>query len=446
MVRNRVPSPPWLRWLPADPIQLVAAGVATSALAVALHLVPGAAATCLRVVLLVAGLLLSGGAAWWQLRSVGPSFDDRARAAILLAAAGASVLGGYLAMDTDWNSLRMALIVLWVVVLVGVPLVLLPSVGRRIVISLLILFHFGGILTAVTAVQPHNNGVIPWLPSFLWNKVYRSYLTFAYLNNAYHFYSPEPGPPTLVWFRVEFEGNYPARWLKLANRDECATRLQYQRLLALTESTNNHVSVSAAKLSILARRLGRGIERFNKEAAQTKREPLVFLPEYFTDLAAHYREPMPVAKRYIASYVRHVARTVRPDGHPEAKVKRIKVYRLVHGIILASQLAGSEPMDPTDPAMYAAYFDGEFDPDGNLLYRPFGPRDAKTIEWEEQNFDGTVRMASDPAQDPFLYWHLPIQHVPLVPGMVPKTVEETRLNDTLSIHAGSPSGLGKGDE
>jgi hypothetical protein len=437
MASKQVSSSPWLRWLPANPNQLVAAGVVTSALAVAMHLVPGSAATCLRIALLLTGLLLSGGAVWWQLRFLGPSFEERARSSILLAVAGASVLGGYLAMDEAWNSLRMVLIVLWVVVLAAVLLVLLPSIGRRIVVSLLLLIHFGGILTATTAVQTIN-GSVPWLPSYLWNKVYRHYLTFAYLNNAYHFYSPEPGPPTLVWFRVEFEDkDVPAEWLRLANRDECATRLQYQRLLALTESTNQHTPVSTAKLSVLMTRLHEGIGKFNRDAAQRNPpgERLDFPQEYFFDPASHYREPLPVTKRYLASYVRHVARTIRSRDHPDAKVKRIKVYRLIHGIIYAQQLKEGV-ISPLDPMMYAAYFQGEYDPEGQLVYTPFGPKDAKTIVWAEPDVNGVMRDVKEPARDPFLYWQLPIIRKPIDPRRTPQSIEDTQLIDMLSIHAG----------
>ena len=56
----------------ATPSHLVAAGIAASVLAVCLHLVPGGAATFVRVFLLVAGLLAAGGAVWWQLPAQPP--------------------------------------------------------------------------------------------------------------------------------------------------------------------------------------------------------------------------------------------------------------------------------------------------------------------------------------------------------------------------------------
>src|SRR5262249_8288704 len=70
-----------------------------------------------------------------------------------------------------WDSAALLFRVGTVVAAVGAVVVLLPSVGRRIVISLVILFHFGGILTAVTSVSP-----APWVVTQIWTRVYRPYL------------------------------------------------------------------------------------------------------------------------------------------------------------------------------------------------------------------------------------------------------------------------------
>src|SRR6185437_5083979 len=129
-------------------------------------------------------------------------------------------------------------------VLIGLALfgsfvVLLPRTGRRIVAVILVVLHFGGILTAITAVPPRNEPA-PWLSMQSWTRIYRHYLTFAYLTNAYHFYSPDPGPPTLLWFHVEYaDGSY--RWIKLPNRRESPVGLHHQRMPAATESTNNPI-------------------------------------------------------------------------------------------------------------------------------------------------------------------------------------------------------------
>src|SRR5438105_2158625 len=79
--------------------------------------------------------------------------------------------------QTTWDSAALLFRIATVLAAVSAVVVLLPSVGRRIVVSLVILFHFGGILTAVTAVPPS-----PWLSTQIWNTVYRPYLYFMWLN------------------------------------------------------------------------------------------------------------------------------------------------------------------------------------------------------------------------------------------------------------------------
>src|SRR6266571_1433797 len=70
--------------------------------------------------------------------------------------------------QTTWDSAALLFRIATVLTAIGAVVVLLPSVGRRIVVSLVILFHFGGILTAVTSVTPS-----PWLSTQIWNTVYR---------------------------------------------------------------------------------------------------------------------------------------------------------------------------------------------------------------------------------------------------------------------------------
>jgi hypothetical protein len=411
-------------------VLLVGAGITASVLAalvrglIALGWLGGSLATFLTVVLLVSGLLLAGGGVWWELRSSGKSFEERARSAILVAAADVAVLAAYLAMAREWDSLRMALVVLWVMGLLAVPLVLLPSVGRRIAVSVLVLLHFGGILTATTAVELPNN-TAPWVPTSLWSRVYRPYLTFMYLNNAYHFYSPEPGPPTLVWFLVEFEDGVKPEWVKLITRDQCTTRLQYQRLLALTESTNRPTYTPPVRLTILGQRF------FNAAKARGIELP----QDYMSDLASRYREPTADAKRYISSYVRHVARTVRSKENPDARIKSIKVYRIVHQLIGAPQL---KYMTPIDPVLYFPYFQGEFDTDGKLKKFHKG---QQIIQWLNQGADGKMEMVTEEAQDPFLYWLLPVYRVPINPEKVTEDPSDWRLLDCFRDHAGVSTGL-----
>jgi hypothetical protein len=89
-----------------------------------------------------------------------------------------------------------------------------------------------------------------------------------------------------------------------------------------------------------------------------------------------YSELQDLAKRLVASYAEHVARS---EPRP---VESVRAYRITHRIITPFQLAsGTSPLHET---FYVPYYLGKFDLDGTLL-DPF---------------------------DSFLYWYLPMVNVP----------------------------------
>ena len=73
----------------------------------------------------------------------------------------------------------------------------LSPTGQRIAFSLLVLYHFAGIFSAITSPPP-----TPWLTGQFWARVFRPHLEFSYVNNAYQFYSPQPGPAQVLWFCI----------------------------------------------------------------------------------------------------------------------------------------------------------------------------------------------------------------------------------------------------
>ena len=132
---------------------------------------------------------------------------DRIETAAMVALVGLGALIGYLGMDQEWDSGHQSFAALFIACLLGGLLVLLPSIGLCIALSVMLLFHFGGMLTVATMVDPPNASG-PWVSKQLWAYVDRPYLQFMYLANAYHFYSPDPGPPVLYVVRHPLQ-----RWL-----------------------------------------------------------------------------------------------------------------------------------------------------------------------------------------------------------------------------------------
>jgi hypothetical protein len=191
-----------------NPWLLLASGMITIAGGTLSSVALKDAAPWLTVLLISVGALLTSGAVL-----------VRCQSAVVwgLAALGASV-GSVGFQELGWDSVQLLFLVLMAAAGVGALIVMLPTAARWVVISVLIVIHFGGILTAVCSAAPGT-----WVASTLWNFFYRPHLQFMYLNNAYHYYAPEPGPATLIWFCIHYEPNSDGspnwRWVKVPNFD-----------------------------------------------------------------------------------------------------------------------------------------------------------------------------------------------------------------------------------
>jgi hypothetical protein len=425
------------------PWPILLAGLACTVIGLTLSQTP---LVPLRLLCLGAGLLLAGIAVARRLQTASwELLEDRAESAGLLGAFAFVALLAYLSMDASWDSGLIFLGALITIALLGSFLVLLPRTGRRIAAVVLVVLHFGGILTSVASVPPRNEAP-PWLAMQLWTHVYRPYLLFAYLTNAYHFYSPDPGPPTLLWFHVEYADG-SARWIKIPNRRESPVGLHHQRMLAAAESVNQPIMgpplLNAELISQWEQKAKQkyellpGIPHDTGEEILKRRQlacdtfkfvdpndgrpaPLKMLGEPLW--GAQYSEPQEMARRLLSSYARHIAHTSPDPSNPHNPVKAVRIYRVIHNLISPREL--NEGKDPLDPTTFMPHYMGKYDLEGRLL---------------------------DP-KDPFLFWHVPIARVPKrypEPGTFivtpegpvmgtnwPETAEEpTKIIDFVEIHA-----------
>ncbi len=399
------PRPPWRR----RPWPVLLAGLAITAAGLILF-AAGANLAPIRFVLFLVGLITVGAAVSMRFRVAGPFFDERMETAGMLAVAAFAGLLAFIGVDPAWDSMKMVLVVMIAVALLGAVLVLLPATVRAIMVGALILAHFGGMITAATTIEPPGTSA-PWVSRQLWSNVYRRYLQFMYLNNAYHFYSPEPGPPALLWFHIQYADGQ-VRWFKIPHRDEDPVPIHHTRLLSITESASMALAQPPpdpqrwADLKYKRERVG---ELFDIDVA-----PDYVMPEYL-----QYQETQIFSLKMIESYVRHVAWEFPSLGDPTNTVKTIKVYRLRHKIITAQEMA--EGRSPLEKIMYVGFYQGEYDAQGKLLHVEYGP-------------EGNVTEVNDP----FLFWYMPIYYRPkdhskfLRPDMKP---DELELFDAITRHA-----------
>jgi hypothetical protein len=333
---------------------------------------------------------------------------------------------------SEWDSLRLLLSLAALVALAAAPLMVVPQTLRRAVISVLVLVHFGGITTAVMSAPP-----TPWLIGQVWTYFYRPYLEFMYLNNAYHFYSPEPGPASYLWFRIESQqasAPLPAAasaglssaamgqgsllaapallaataedhheptysyWLKVPDMDDNTgtprypVALAYQRMLAMTENTTRNEPTPSMYVPGPdgLPRLAAFFDQRVKHSPLAVSGPVVlghlrpdpglivpFHPEI--NPLSQYQAPNLFSRRLIESFARFVMQH-EAARRPELRPLRVKVYRVVHVISTVRALA--DGWDPCFPTLFLPYYMGEFDRAGAMTRR------------------GT--------EDPFLYWLVPI--------------------------------------
>ena len=391
-----------------------------------------------RLLLLFGGLFTIGTGLIRRFRRGTWEFPERIETAAMLSTSGLGCLAGYFGMDADWVSGRMLFAALFIISLLGVLLVLLPPLARRVAISLVVLFHFGGMAVAITSVDPPG-GSGPYLSKQLWSKVYWPYLSFLYLTNAYHFYSPDPGPPTLFWFAICYDdGSYT--WVKLPERANSPIHMHYQRMLALPEHSfapqprlpfNNYELAllgdnvpedqrrrGSWEMIVHRRQVGstRLYPLIRKEDGETIQQNLPIPLVVGVSETLQYREPQETSKLLLASVARRIFWRAPPSPNPGVKIKSVKLYRVTHQVLTPLEL--SQGMSPLEKMKHWGHFMGEFDGRGNLV----------------------------DSLDPFLYWYLPIAYVakdypgnassaPVIAVNLPKSKDLPLLLDCLEMHA-----------
>jgi hypothetical protein len=299
------------------------------------------------------------------------------------------------------------------------------------VISALLLFHFTGIFTATSSP---GTGALPppWLVEQAFGRVFNPYLQFVYLRNAYHFYSPEPGPASLVCCLLKTETGsevrdgvrqptYEYRWVILPRRPadvKDPLGLTYYRRLSVTEQVARMYPGLAVpsdqfeKSEVRQRRVASGIPLV-PVSGRDRDQPI-----------SQYRIPNQDIQRYvIPSYARFVLLEYTAGGQVSGKTT-VKMYRLEHQTLDVGEFTGvtqpeGKPVDPYHPATYRPYFLGEFG------WKP------------DPDHPGVPRVELLNPQEPMLYWLVPV--IPRPEGSPPGPDGKDYI-DFLSQHAGVPPG------
>jgi hypothetical protein len=271
--------------------------------------------------------------------------------------------------------------------------------------------------------------------------VYSDYKQFAYQTNAYHFYSPNPGPASKYAILIDYDITDPdapggttqtAEWVELPRRRtdyRDPLGLTYYRRLSITElpsfgqpGTSMPPSWEKAKVMEL---------RKANEFGQAGRVPVPGASTSFQEMdLSQYNLPAADARRLVfPSYVRHIAaefsgRRSTPGGRVlEHAVRKVRLFRLEHTILEPYQFLDRVP--PSE--VYRAAQDTNYRPTVEPGSDPFHPGSYSPFYLGEYAADGTLLNPSDP----LLFWYLPVKVPPDA-----KTTRSPRKWDYLSEYTG----------
>src|SRR5262249_17979239 len=160
----------------------------------------------------------------------------------------------------------------------------------------------------------------------------------VYLRNAYHFYSPEPGPASLLAFLLKTETGtdpstgakqYKHEWVVIPRRPADVRDplgLSYYRRLSLTAHLARGSPGPVGPTDQFEK-----TEGFRRRYNQSRPEFGGKIPFHPADnIQLQYRLPSPDVSRYLLpSYASHVILENTPDKETAARTT-VKVYRLEH--------------------------------------------------------------------------------------------------------------------
>lgn len=286
-----------------------------------------------------------------------------------LTAALASVAG----TPPHWDSLRLLFGVLAGLAAFAAGVLLLPVRFRAGVVAGAVVCHFASIFTATLWPDPS-----PWIVGQVGTRVFLPYMQFAYLRNAYHFYSPEPGPASLLFALVRYERDVPgaapetkSEWTVLPHRGKQTVDplgQTYYRRLSITNYSSRFqpdlggTSAERQRVEQDRNQVAAGLYAYpdGRKYPRIPHPPLDYEPRL-----NWYQPPQADAARYLLpSYARHIAaESARETGW---RVTNVKMYRSEHriGSVQAFVMLRSNPYNPI---WYRTYFLGDFAADGQLV-------------------------------------------------------------------------------
>lgn len=219
-----------------------------------------------------------------------------------------------------------------------------PSVFIRLIVSLVVFLHLGAIIIYV--IGAGGPFVMKQASSWI-----RPYLKMMWLDNAYRFYAPNPGPTEVIWYRLQYDDG-STRWTQLPKREDFYFRMPFQRHMSIALLASMMIEKEAIKPA--------------EDAASVANILVNNSVSYKTVLTA-------AAEVYFRSYARHIAR--KEARHPTrgSQLVSMDCYMTHYGIRLPYDMRMN--MDMYDPRTLQIQFIATYSPDGTMSNFEAGFRD-----------------------------------------------------------------------
>lgn len=201
------------------------------------------------------------------------------------------------------------------------------------IVSLVLLFHFTAIISHVLS------GGGPFVMRQL-STLFRPYLKTMWLDNAYRFYAPDPGPTDVLWFHLNYADG-STRWTQVPRREDFYFRMPFQRHMSIALLA----SMMVEQEPVPARDNNESLARILASNTPIMRTVLT-----------------PVGEIFYRSYARHIARTDKQHPRTHAELASMDCYLVKYNI--RSPFEMRMKLDMYDPRMLRILQVATFTPDG----------------------------------------------------------------------------------
>jgi len=284
--------------------------------------------------------------------STGIAVSMRPSSPRLLSLAFLASIFAYFGFHPAWDSGRIVAAIAAVVSGVAAILMALPRPVRRAGVSFLVLFHFAGILSAVSS-PPSERGA--WTVETLSKRVFRHYLPPIHMEESYQYYTDGAVPSSLLWMCIDFTSG-DSRWFMLPRKQadwRDPMGLSFQRRWVLAAKLDMPTNMPPSDDQV------RGRYRMSSGPTAIPFHPEISIPQQYRCQSQLARET------FISSCIRHVCHEPNYGIRGGDRVIRsIKVYLVLH---FAPQPESIQFRGFDSPELYHPYYVGEFDAAGNEL-------------------------------------------------------------------------------